>query len=473
MFFDKLEMHSSRVALISENFEILNFHDLIKIVEQICKKIKKRSLIFILADNSVESVAGYIAFIRSNCVVMLIDSKTQINEFNILFKKYMPDFLWCNKNNLLKFQKNFLSLTHKMGNFHLLENKKKIKFTMDENLMLLISTSGSLGSPKCVKLSYKNILNNSLAIVDYLKIENSDRTITTLPMNYSYGLSIINTHLYSGASIILNNKTLIDKLFWKLFYNYKANNFNGVPYTFEILQKIGLQKIFNINVKYITQAGGKMNEKYIKEITKQCIKNNIKFYIMYGQTEASPRMSYLEMNRSPNKVGSIGRPISGGKFWIENDKGKKINKINETGELIYSGDNIFMGYSNDFKDLNKKDENYNKLCTGDLVKKDKEGFYFLVGRKKRFIKLYGDRISLDYIENKLKLKNYSTACIGKDDQLIIINERKRDMKVKKDLIAKIINIIPSRFNLKEINNLPKNKSGKILYNQLNKYINNE
>ena len=473
MLFNKLEMHSSKVALVSENSETLNFHDLILMTDKICQNIKKRSLIFLFSENSVDSIVGYISFIKSNCVVMIIDPKTKDSEFNLLFQRYSPDFLWCNKKTSLKTQKDFFSMIFELNNFHLLKNKKKISYEINDNLMLLISTSGSLGDPKCVKLSYKNITQNSLAISKYLKINFNDRAITTLPMNYSYGLSIINTHLNTGASIVLTSKTLVDKLFWKLFVDIKVNNFNGVPFTFEILKKIGLSKIFNKNVRYITQAGGKMNNKYIEEITEKSLKTNIKFYVMYGQTEASPRMSYLDMNLWPNKLGSIGRPISGGNFWLENNNGEKIKKNNELGELIYSGDNVFMGYSNNFKDLNREDVNQGKLNTGDMAKKDSEGFYFIAGRKKRIIKLYGERISLDYVEEKLKERSYNVACEGKDDQLFIFYEKKDNTNIDINEISKIINIIPSRLNLKQLDKLPKNESGKILYSNLKKVINNE
>tara|TARA_Y100001970_G_C14240035_1_gene864322 strand:- start:2407 stop:3828 length:1422 start_codon:yes stop_codon:yes gene_type:complete len=473
MLFDKLEMHSSKVALISENFETLNFHDLTLMTDKICKNIKKRSLIFLFTENSIDSIVGYISFIKSNCVVMLIDPKTKNNEFDLLFQRYSPDFLWCNKKTSIKAQKDFFSIAFSLNDFHLLKNKNKISYEIDDHLMLLISTSGSLGDPKCVKLSYKNISQNSLAISKYLKINSNDRAITTLPMSYSYGLSIINTHLNSGASIVLTSKTLLDKLFWKLFVNLKVNNFNGVPFTFEITKKIGFSKIFNENVRYITQAGGRMNNKNIEEITEKSLKTNIKFYVMYGQTEASPRMSYLDMNLWPNKIGSIGMPIPGGNFWLENDKGKKIEKSNELGELIYSGDNVCMGYSNNFKDLNIKDTNQGKLNTGDVAKKDNDGFYFIIGRKKRMIKLYGERISLDYIEEKLKERNYNVACEGNDDQLFIFFEKKNNTDIDINEISKIINIIPSRLNLKQLEDFPKNESGKILYKNLKKVISNE
>ena len=468
MLFEKLERHSSRIAVINGNDEALTFIDLIKMSKQIRSNIKKRSLIFLLGENSIESLAGYIAFVNSGCVIMLINSQIKDDDLYSLYNKYLPDFLWCNKKITLNFTGKYFSTIINIGQFQLLENNKKIKFSMDENLMLLLSTSGSLGDPKCVKLTYKNIKKNSSDIIDYLKIDSKDRTITTLPINYSYGLSIINTHLIAGASIILNKKTLIDKDFWKIFHKNKVNNFNGVPYTFEILRKIGYSKLFLNKIKYITQAGGKMNENIICEIYEKSIKSGAKFYIMYGQTEASPRMSYINVNEHPDKIRSIGKSIQGGMFSLQDNKGNEIKKNDETGELIYHGENVFMGYSFNFHDLNKKNEIKNKLQTGDLAKRDSDGYYYIVGRKKRFIKLYGDRINLDYLEIKLKSKNLEAACVGNDDQLIIFCVAEKKKKVSKHNISKTINIPESRFKLIELENLPLNENKKISYAKLNK-----
>jgi len=468
MIFEKLERYSSRIAVINRNNEALTFIDLIKMSKQIGLNVKKRSLIFLLGENSIESLAGYIGFINSGSVIMLINSEINDDDLFTLYNKYLPDFLWCSKKISLNLTGKNFSTIFDIGEFQLLKNKKKIPFLMDENLMLLLNTSGSLGEPKCVKLTYENVKKNSLAIIDYLKIDSEDRTITTMSMNYSYGLSIINTHLITGASIILNKKTLIDNDFWKIFYKNKVNNFNGVPYTYEIIKRIGYSKLFLNKIKYITQAGGKMNENIISEISESSIKSGSKFYVMYGQTEASPRMSYINVNDYPEKRGSIGKPIKGGKFSLQDDEGNEIKKNEKTGELVYYGKNVFTGYSFDFHDLNKKNEIRNKLQTGDLAKRDTEGYYYIVGRKKRFIKLYGDRINLDYLEIKLKSKNFKTACIGNDNQLIIFCELKKNEKLNKNEISKIINVPQSRFKLIELESLPLNENKKISYVKLNK-----
>ena len=202
----------------------------------------------------------------------------------------------------------------------------------------MLPTSGSLGKPKFVCLSYENLKNNTREIKKYLKINTQSSVITTLSPSYSYGLSIINSHVISGSKIILNNRSLIDAKFWKLLIENKINFFYGVPLMFEILFKSS--KFFDQlkTIKTFACAGGHLN----KEIKLRMLKvlNDKKIFIMYGQTEASPRISYLDLSNNQDKLESIGKPLNGGKLWIENDK-KELNNKN-TGELIYKGRNVML-----------------------------------------------------------------------------------------------------------------------------------
>lgn len=158
-----------------------------------------------------------------------------------------------------------------------------------------------MGSIKFVKLSKINLKHNTNSIIKYLKLKNKDSSITNLPISYSYMLSVINTHLEVGASIVISKYSLVEKEFWKTLKNSKITSFNGVPYTYEILVKIGLEKIKIDTLKYLTHAGGKIEKKTLRKIIKFCDKNNLKFFSMYGQTEASPRISYLKPEFSKKK----------------------------------------------------------------------------------------------------------------------------------------------------------------------------
>ena len=174
-----------------------------------------------------------------------------------------------------------------------------------------------MGSNKYVKISKKNIYENTISIIKYLKITKKDRAITNMPYCYSYMLSILNTHLQKGGTIVVSKKSIIQKEFWEIFNNFKLTSFNGVPYIYEIINKIGLKRIFSKSLRYITQAGGKLDNKLSLKLAKLAIKKKIKFFSMYGQTEASPRISFLEPKFSIKKNGSIGKALLNTKIWLQ------------------------------------------------------------------------------------------------------------------------------------------------------------
>ena len=238
---------------------------------------------------------------------------------------------------------------------------------------------------------------------------------------------------------------------------------------YEILDKIGFQKKITKDLKYITQAGGKLSENLSKKFTQICKDNNIKFITMYGQTEATSRMSFLDWEFSEKKIGSIGKAVKGGKFSIIDESGKNISDPHKTGELIYEGKNVSMGYSYGYLDLNKLDDNRGKLFTGDIAEKDKEGFYYIRGRLKRFSKIFGIRINLDEIEVLLKKIGIECICTGDDKILFFYLVNSFDKEEMIDKISKNIGIHKSVICLKKIEIIPRSSSGKILYSELDKY----
>ena len=316
-----------------------------------------------------------------------------------------------------------------------------------------------------MKLTYANIFSNAKAIAKYLNINQRSKPITTLPLHYSFGLSIINSHLIKGSTILLTNDSILKKQFWTFLKDKKATSFSGVPYTFVILKKI---KFFNKNLpflKTITQAGGKLNTNLQLEFANYCNKFGKTFIVMYGQTEASPRMSYLPKDKVINKLGSIGIPIPGGSFYLV-DNQKKIIKNNKKGELVYRGENVSMGYALSGEDLGKADENNNVLFTGDIARKDQDGFYYILGRKNRFIKLFGNRINLDEVESLLSEKNINCACIGENDKMIVYVTNESSILRVSNEVTSLFKINKRLYDIRIIKNIPKNSSGKIIYSSL-------
>jgi len=381
-----------------------------------------------------------------------------------LISTYKPEYLWLPSELVSSFPEG--EEKYVLLGYSLVKLNQDNPYSLQENLALLLTTSGSTGSPKLVRLSYENMEANAKSIAEYLSIDEHERPITTLPMNYSFGLSIINSHLLKGATILLTSKSLMEKEFWSLLKNQQATSLSGVPYTFEILKKLRFFRMDLPALKTLTQAGGKLNIDLNKEFTEFSQQAGKRFIVMYGQTEATARMSYLPSEYSLSKLGSIGIAIPGGKFSLIDDAGSVIDEPNSIGELKYKGLNVSMGYAECGDDLQKGDENNGVLYTGDLAKRDGDNFYFIVGRKKRFIKLFGNRVNLDETEQILKSYIPDCACTGEDDHLkIFITDSERENEVRNFISAKT-GIHHSAFSVRYIAEIPKNPSGKTIYSIL-------
>lgn len=260
----------------------------------------------------------------------------------------------------------------------------------------IIFTSGSTGKPKGVIISHKNLISNTNSIISYLKLNQGDRILIVLPFYYCYGLSLLHTHLRIGGSIILNNTFIFLGTVINDLIEFRCTGFAGVPSHFQILLRktSSFKKTSFPDLKYVTQAGGKLATVFIDEFRESF--PGIKFYVMYGQTEATARLSYLPPEMYEKKKGSIGKGIPGVELRVVNEMGENILP-GETGEIIARGDNIMTGYFAD--DVSTRNSIRNGwLFTGDLAITDKDGFIFLVGRNKEFIKAGGKRISPKEIE---------------------------------------------------------------------------
>ena len=460
--FKDINKFKNNNALITETNEVLNYRTIFNIIDKICKKINSRSLVFLVCGNNPESILGYMSFLKADCAVALLEEKINYKSLKNLVDIYKPNYLFV-KKNVFKFDDYEQVLTFK--DFDLIKRKTSFKINLHRELSLLISTSGSTGSPKLVRISKKNLEENTESIINFLKISSVDTCITTLPMSYVYGLSVINTHLKQGCTIVLNEQSVLEKKFWTKLINNKVTTFSGVPYTYQMLDKIDFYKKDLKHIRYLTQAGGKLNLQINKKIAKNFSNTNKDFIVMYGAAEATARMSYLPSEFSNKKIGSIGVPISGGKFWIEDKNQKKIEKENEIGELFYSGKNVCLGYAEDISDLSKGDENKGILKTGDIAKKDKDNFYYILGRNDRYVKIFGNRINLDELENNISKFGVQSLCkvIEENRITIFVKHLKEAENIKKN-IKNYTDLHPSVFNFKILSEFPLNKNLKTAYN---------
>jgi acyl-CoA synthetase (AMP-forming)/AMP-acid ligase II len=469
-FYERLEQFDNNTAIIGTNSNTISYRTLAEDADRIVALIPARSFVFLLSRNHPVCIAAYLGFLRRKIVPLLINDEISEELFQHLLEVYSPEYVFLSEMRKELLPDHFKPVDH-FENHELYRNNKGIRPQLYDDLALLLTTSGSTGSPKLVRLSYRNIQSNAESIAEYLEIIKEDRAITTMPMSYTYGLSIINSHLIKGASIIASELSFVERKFWDIVKNLQPTTFGGVPYIYEILKKLRFKQMSLPSLRYITQAGGKLSQELVEEFRDICNEKGIRFIVMYGQTEATARMSYLPWKNSFEKSGSIGIAIPGGKFWLENENGKIIETKETTGELIYQGENVSLGYAESPNDFSKDDENFGILRTGDISYRDADDFYYIVGRKKRFIKIFGNRISLDETESLLQLHFSDTniACGGVDDKMyiFIINELLKDNVLKFLAERTGLNIVA--FKVVAIPTIPKNESGKTIYTILNKY----
>ena len=215
MFLSKFKKFSLNVAFLDENNNKIRYQDILNLNQSFSKILKSRSLIFVVSENSIGSLLGYTALLLSKSVIMPINIQTENEDLIHLIKEYKPNYIWCDVNFFPETISKMFTSVLGCKNYSLFEALKKKDYQINRSLKILLSTSGSLGISKCVKLTTENLKSNTIEISKYLKLSSKDRTISCLPWNYSYGMTIINTHLYSGGTIIVTSKSLLDKKFWR------------------------------------------------------------------------------------------------------------------------------------------------------------------------------------------------------------------------------------------------------------------
>ncbi len=449
--FSDLERFADRTALIASDGQQYSYKWLLEFGDAVAQQAAKRSLVFLIGSNTPQCIAGYVGFIRRGVVPVLINHTVSQEMIDQLIDAYQPEYIFRPNADFNDYE--FSQLATRNSQLY-------------PELGLILTTSGSTGSPKFVRLTYENLFSNAESIAEYLEIASDDRAITTLPMTYSYGLSIINSHLISGACIILTDAPIIGKEFWTLFKEQNPTTFGGVPFVYDMLKKLRFARMNCPSLKYITQAGGHLSAELVKEYEDICKQKGIKFIVMYGQTEATARMAYMPWDKLEGRENSIGIAIPGGEFFLIDDQGTVIDQPDVPGELCYRGPNVSLGYATCREELANGDDNGGVLHTGDVAKRDAEGFYYIVGRKKRFLKIFGNRVNLDEVQTLLLKQGIESACVGKDDAMKVYVVTGTDCNSVRLLLAELTHLNQSAFTVLNIDAIPRNDAGKILYSKL-------
>ena len=431
--------------------------------DQISRQIKKLSaylsrdkVYLLILDRDISSVLSYLALLSSKCTFIITDSERPSLISQLCMTHHLQNVISSSKINhgsiasedvieIDSFQQIYLyrtncpSITSEDGTF------------LINNPSILITTSGSTSTSKLVRLSYENLEANTAAIAQSLDINKNDRGISVLPLSYTYGLSVLNMHLYQGASFILTSKSAVEEEFWNILKDESITNLAGVPFSYELYQRIGLDNVLPSTLRFTTQAGGKLDLSIQKDILEYCNAKSIDFYIMYGQTEATARISCFKLNQYPDKIGSVGKSLANLSVKTSND--------GEISELRVDGPSISTGYASNFTDL-LKPHFKRTLMTGDLAEIDKDGFIFIRGRISRFAKISGIRICLETIENEIQSAFGLEVYVVTDDRYIYIASTSK--VVARD-IKSIVKVHPSKIKLVELPDIPRTSSGKVSY----------
>jgi acyl-coenzyme A synthetase/AMP-(fatty) acid ligase len=312
------------------------------------------------------------------------------------------------------------------------------------DLRVLLSTSGSTGSPKLVRLSERNVLANAAAIAQYLALDAGERAIASLPLPYSYGLSVLHSHLLAGASVAFTGASVIRPEFWDDVRRHAATSFAGVPYAYAMLERIGMRAMALPSLRTMTQAGGRLDPALAARFAAHA-----RLFVMYGQTEATARIAYVPPERLDEKPGSIGVAIPGGALRVVD------------GELVYEGPNVMLGYAEARADLARGDDRHGVLATGDLGHADDDGFFYVTGRAKRIAKVYGQRINLDEVEAAVA---GPAGAIAGEDRIDVFAERADGADAR--ALAARFRLPPRALRVHAVERLPVKASGKVDYGAL-------
>lgn len=445
------------IAAIDSYGNSLTYGEIIELANRIEHNVSPRSLFFILTRNDVGGIAWVMATILSGNVPLILSANTEPQLLQNLISTYRPQYI-CKPSEGTK----------ELYGYEVMSSGES-KCEMYNGLSHLLPTSGSTGSPKLVRHKYENIEAAGLNISTFFELTDADRPLMALPLHYTMGLSMVFSHLKVGATILITDLSMTDPRFWKFLKEERATSFTGVPFSYEILDKMRFTRMKLPHLTLLTQGGGKMPPELNLKFAEYCRDNGKKWIATYGQSEGTARMAWLPPEYAISKLGSIGIAVPNGKLSLRDSAGNFIKESPATGEMCYEGKNVTMGYARCREDLALGDERNGFLPTGDIAYRDADGFYFIKGRMGRFLKIFGNRIGLDECEQIIRgVIKGECACTGNDDRLIVYLTQQSDGLTAKSALIEAVHLPANVIEIRFLISLPKNEAGKILYSCLPK-----
>ena len=450
-----------RVAAVDDRGASITYGELCAFPAAFAAHALRRSVLVALCQNCVGALAGYVACMEAEVVPLLLNAAMDPTLLQTLLDNYRPRYLWLPEPMREAYPQYWVCFAR--YGYALLDTGNAL-YPLYDDLGMLLCTSGSTGCSKLVRHKKDNPRVNAEHVAQFFGLHERDRAMADLPMQYTMGLNVILSHLFVGAKVLLASRNLMDPEFWTFFREEGATVFTGVPFSYEVLFRLRFTEMQLPALRIIAEGGGKLTDKMFTALAEYARATGRQFFATFGTTETTARLAYLPPELATLKTGSIGRAIPGGELFLRDENGSVLETPVAEGELGYRGPNVTLGYAQRREDLAKGDEFGGTYLTGDLARRDADGCYYVMGRKGRFLKLYGLRVSLDECECLIKTAfDTDCACVGDDLQMRIYVTQPQMAKDVRTYISDKTGLIARAFEVKAIPALPKGESGKTRY----------
>jgi acyl-CoA synthetase (AMP-forming)/AMP-acid ligase II len=432
---DHRERHGDRTALVDGDRTVSHAELVERVASVAAVYAGVRRLVLLTPDNDVDSVVEYLGALAAGQVVLLCGHGAAER----LAASYDPDVVVGGGERTWR----------RAGTVH----------DLHPEVALLLSTSGSTGSPKLVRLSRRGLLANAEAIVERLGIRGDDLADLSLPLHYCYGLSVLHSHLLAGAAVRITSASVVEPEFWE--GAERLTTIAGVPHTFDLLERSGFAGRDLPRLRYLTQAGGRMPAEAVRRWAGLGRERGWDLVVMYGQTEATARLAVLPADRALDAPEAIGLPVDGVDFSLA-DVGHPDPGV---GELVVRGPGVMLGYAQSPADL-ALGRTVEALHTGDLARQRPDGLWEVVGRRSRFAKVCGLRIDLDHLERTMAAQGYVVAAADAGDRVVlgvVTGARPVDPHSLHAAGVRACALAPAAVEVLTVPDLPRTERGKVDY----------
>lgn len=449
-----LDSHGAQPALLDDEAgKWLTYSELSHRVCEGAENVRAlgaKPLVFLFADNSIAAATLYLAALQANAAIALFPAGLASERIGRLLENYRPLAVFG-----VGVPDGYEAWDRQPLPGAVLGSR--LHPDLHPDLALLLPTSGSTGSSRLVRLSRSAVDANAASIAQALSIGPEQRAGLNLPISYSYGLSVLNSHLLAGASVLLSCEGVLSRAWWGRLAEHGISSMPGVPMVYEMLARLDFETLAPSTLRTLTQAGGALSLPLVRRFHEIMAARSGKLFIMYGQTEATARISILDHADLSARAGSVGRAIAGGSISI-----RGVNGTAPAGEIVYRGPNVMLGYADTIDDLALGDQLHGCLATGDLGVLDAEGFLTITGRLKRIVKIAGLRINLDELEAEAR-RICPAAAVERSNGLVIFAETgsEADVAELRRKLQKSALVPPTLLKVRTVAKLPTLPNGKI------------